>query len=139
MSALKICHITRTKTGSKGHKNVGLPSSSDVPGNTPSPIHHPPSSIPNLTPPAPQKKKRNIPLSSSLHFTARFLALTLCVNMKKCHFIATMRRIFVEIYCAYATLYNKYALKCPPILSSPRLCYSLCVWECVCGCVCTYF
>lgn len=36
----------------------------------------------------------------------------MCVNMKKCHFIATMRRNFVRIYCEYAALYNKYAFKC---------------------------
>lgn len=65
------------------------------------------------------------------HFTARFLALTLCVNMKKCHFIATMRRNFVKIYCAYAALYNKYALKCPP-----ARCECECVWVCVCVRLC---
>lgn len=100
------------KRGSKGYKNV-----------LPILLHSTPNPLFSLPHPLLQLSRLRNP---RWHFTARFLALTLCVNMKKCHFIATMRRNFVKIYCAYAALYNKYALKCPP-----ARCECVCVRLCL--------
>lgn len=99
MSALKIFRIiSKAKAAIKNRCNI-LHSSSSPPSK--------PTSSPPLI------LRPSLGLCCSFFFVFVLSPLTLCVNMKKCHFIATMRRNFVKIYCAYATLYNKYALKCP--------------------------